>query len=94
MLMTIVLLFAVCWLPIHVFSLLVYFYPKFLKMNLRSLLNRCYLTFKVCRSEEEDELETQGQTLSSMNTKYNRTNNKHMNGKDVKTIERQIETEI
>ncbi|XP_054162257.1 RYamide receptor-like [Oppia nitens] len=35
MLMTIVLLFAICWLPIHVFSLLVWFYPKFLKVKTR-----------------------------------------------------------
>ena len=35
MLMTIVLLFAICWLPIHAFTLLVWFYPKFLKVKTR-----------------------------------------------------------
>ncbi len=33
MLAMIVLLFAICWLPIHVFTLLVWFYPKFLKVK-------------------------------------------------------------
>ena len=63
-------------------------------MNLRSLLNRCYLTFKVCRSEDEDELETQGQTLSSANSRIKRTFNR--DNRDVKEIKilRQIETEI
>ncbi len=33
MLSTVVILFALCWLPIHIFSLLVYFHPKILNLK-------------------------------------------------------------
>jgi len=55
-------------------------------MNLRSLLNRCLLRFKVCNSEEDDEYETQGQTLTSYNSKCR-------NVRNIK-LEKQAETEI
>ena len=35
MLFTIVLLFVLCWLPIHTFSLLVWFYPNILNLKLK-----------------------------------------------------------
>ncbi len=56
------------------------------QMNLRSLLNRCLLRFKVCNSEEGDEFETQGQTFTSYNSKCR-------NARNIK-LEKQAETEI
>ncbi len=42
-------------------------------MNLRSLLNRCLTRLKICNTEEDLEFETQGQSLSSYNSRYRRT---------------------
>jgi hypothetical protein len=55
-------------------------------MNLRSLLNRFILRFKVCNSEEDDDSDTQGQTLTSYNSKCR-------NARNIK-LEKQAETEI
>ncbi len=41
-------------------------------MNLRSLLNRCLTRLKICNPEENVEFETQGQSLSSYNSRYRR----------------------
>ncbi|CAG2111081.1 unnamed protein product [Medioppia subpectinata] len=44
----IVLLFAICWLPIHVFSLLVWFYPQILKVQTKLGYRTFIWTYFVC----------------------------------------------
>ncbi|XP_054155174.1 RYamide receptor-like [Oppia nitens] len=48
MLSTVVLLFAVCWLPIHIFSLVVYFYPAILNIRTKYGYNIYVFTYFFC----------------------------------------------
>ncbi|CAG2117464.1 unnamed protein product [Medioppia subpectinata] len=48
MLSTVVILFGVCWLPIHIFSMLVYFYPQILNAKTKVAYNVYVGTYFFC----------------------------------------------